>query len=106
MGWDKKKGGHSGGYFYESRRVPDKPYPVKIYRGRGAIGQLAAAVVEMRKREQRAGTNVVRAEAAATAAADAAAAELYEWARLYMAAWLTATGHRCHRGQWRRRRET
>jgi len=106
VSWDRKKGGHSSGYFYESRRVPNKPHPIKIYRGRGTEGQTTAAVVEQRKRGQRAARDAGRAEVAATAEADAAAAELYEWSRLYMTAWLTATGHRYHRGEWRCRRET
>ena len=42
MGWDRKRRGPAAGYFYESVRVPGAAYPVKVYRGRRAAGQLAA----------------------------------------------------------------
>jgi hypothetical protein len=38
MSWDRKKRGSSSGYYYLSKRVPDKPHPVKICMGHGAAG--------------------------------------------------------------------
>jgi len=52
MSWDRKQFGPTSGYFYESRRLPDKPSPVKVYRGRGELGKLAASLVEERRRER------------------------------------------------------
>lgn len=102
MSWDRKKGGPAAGYFYESRRVPGKPHPVKIYRGRGAVGQFAAAVVEERRRERQAARDAVRA--AAGIAADRLADELLDWACVLAEAWLVASGYHRHRGEWRKSR--
>jgi hypothetical protein len=102
VSWDRKKGGPAAGYFYESRRVPGKPHPVKIYRGRGSIGQLAALLVEGRRRDRRAARDAGRAPAGAEA--DRLADELLDWACVLRDAWLVATGHHCHKGCWRKKR--
>lgn len=104
MSWDKKKGGAATGYYYETQRVPGKPHPVKVYRGRGVLGRLAAALVEARRKEREATRAVVRAQLAATATADQLAADLFEWAKVLAEAWLAASGHHRHRGEWRMRR--
>ena len=98
MGWDRKARGLKSGYFYHSVRTPDGVK--KVYLGRGDAAQTAAALIEQRRRERQA----ARAEVALTAEADRLADELYDWAKLLAAAWLTATGHRSHRGTWRGRR--
>jgi hypothetical protein len=104
VSWDRKKGGPATGYFYESRRVPGKPHPVKVYRGRGTVGQLAASLVDGRRQERRVAQRAVRAEAAAVAKADELTAELADWARLLTDAWLVLTGHHNHKGIWRMKR--
>lgn len=104
MSWDRKKGGPASGYFYESMRIEGKPHPVKVYRGRGNVGQLAASLVDSRRRNQQAARSAARAEAAATTEAEKLAEELNDWARLLMDAWLVANGYRFHRGSWRFRR--
>jgi len=103
VSWDRKKGGPATGYYYESKRVEGKPYPVKVYRGRGTAGQLAAALVDARRRERQAESETVRAEAAATADADRLAEELFDSARLLAGAWLVVTGHHNHNGCWRKK---
>jgi hypothetical protein len=104
MGWDRKAQGAEGGYFYKSVRVPHKPYPVKIYFGRGARGQEAAAEVEERKRQRQRERDALRAERETIADADLLAAELREWADMLMASWLVLMGHYRHHGTWRLRR--
>ncbi len=104
MGWDRKERGPQSGYFYHSRRIDG--VVKKVYLGRGAAGQTLAEQVEQARRQRQAARDAVRAEADATAEADRLAAELHEWARVLTAGWLTATGHRYHRGEWRLRRET
>ena len=103
MGWDKKGRGPATGYFYVSRRTAAGV--AKVYMGRGAAAQTAAAAHEHRQRVRQAGRDAVRSEAAATAEADRLAAELHDWAALLTRAWMTASGHHLHRGQWRRRRD-
>ena len=103
MGWDRKRRGEAGGYFYKSVRLPGEPHPVKVYFGRTAAGQLAAADVEQRRQERRAAADAARVERAATAEADRLAAELHEWADLLFTAWMVLTGHHLHHGCWRRR---
>jgi hypothetical protein len=102
VSWDRKKGGPETGYYYESVRTPDGVK--KVYRGRGAVGQLAASLVEGRSRARRAARDTIRAEADAVAEANRLADELLDWARLLGSAWLVATGHHNHKGCWRQRR--
>ena len=105
MGWDRKTKGPTSGYFYKSVRVPDKPYPVKIYFGRGARGQLAAAEGEERKRERQRERDALRAEQETLAAANQMAAEIREWADVLLASWLVLTNHHFRRGEWRLRHD-
>src|SRR5207249_3293349 len=98
MGWDRKDRGPEGGYFYKSVRLPHKPYPVKVYLGRGEDAHRAAAELQRRKE----GRTRARAPTGAPAEADRLAAELSEWAATLAACWLVLTGHHYHRGEWRR----
>jgi hypothetical protein len=100
MGWDRKGRGPETGYYYESVRTPDGVK--KVYRGRGATGQLAASLVEGRRRDRQAARDAVRA--AAGAEADSLADELLDWACVLRDAWLVASGYRRRRGEWRKRR--
>jgi nucleotide-binding universal stress UspA family protein len=103
VSWDQQDRGPPGGYFSESVRLPDTPYPVKVYRGRGAAGQEAAADVDRRRQARRQDREAVRAEQEATAAIDTLSDELRSWAEVLAAAWLVLTGHHRHRGEWRLR---
>ncbi len=104
MGWDRKKGGPAGGYFYASKRVPGKPYPVKVYYGRGAAGHEAAAEVERRRQGRTEAEKLLEAERNPTDEADRLAADLREWADVLSAALLILTGHHRRRGEWRKYR--
>lgn len=105
MGWDVKRGGAPGGYYYRSVRVPGQPQPVKLYLGRGAEAHAAAAAVEERR-----AARVAALEAASTPAARAVthATDLLEdlgrRTRELMVAALVAAGWHRHKGEWRRRR--
>jgi hypothetical protein len=104
VGWDRKKRGPAAGYFYKSVRVPGMLYPVKIYLGRGAAGHEAAAEVEKQRQARLAAKKTIKAELDATAEADRLAADLAAWADVLTSAWMTATGHHCHHGEWRLKR--
>jgi len=101
VSWDRKRRGPASGYFYKSVRTPDGVR--KVYLGRGAAAQQAAAELVHNKLARRLDRATVRAEADALAAADRLAAELAGWAEVLSAAWLALTGHHQHRGEWRRR---
>ena len=101
MSWDRKRRGPASGYFYKSVRTPDGVR--KVYLGRGAAAQQAAAEVEHTRLARWLDRKAVRAEADALAQADRLAAELAGWADLLAAAWLVITDHHIHRGEWRRR---
>jgi hypothetical protein len=105
MGWDRKRRGPASGYFYLSKRLPDKVHPVKICLGRGAAGQEAAAAVEQRLRERKRAKAAVRAERDATAEGDRLAEELHEWAVALSTVWLVLSGLHNHRGSWRVKRD-
>jgi hypothetical protein len=100
VGWDRKRKGPESGYYYRSVRTPDGGVK-KLYLGRGAAAEQAAAAVERRRQEWLAAREAARAERAATAEADRLAAALREWAGLLAAAWLVLTGHHRHHGEWR-----
>ncbi len=100
MGWDRKRKGPAGGYFYLSVRTPAGVK--KVYFGRRTAGHLAAAAVEQRRRARLKVTTAIKTEKAATADADRLADELTVWADLLSAAWMTLTGHIYHRGEWRK----
>ena len=102
MGWDRKARGRKSGYFYHSVRTGDGVK--KLYLGRGTAGQMGAAPIEQRRRERQAARDAARTEVALTAEADRLADELYDWADLLAAAWLTVAGYHYHRGTWRGRR--
>ena len=104
MSWDRKKQGAARGYFYLSVRVPGKPHPVKVYLGRGAAGEEAAAAVERRKQARRTAGTTVEAEHAEVGDPDRLVAELTAATTGLIAAWKTATGHYNRRGEWRRAR--
>jgi hypothetical protein len=100
VGWDRKRRGAAGGYFYLSVRTPAGVK--KVYFGRRTAGHLAAAAVEQRRQAQLKVRTAIQAEHAATADADRLADELAVWADLLSSAWLTLTGHVYHRGEWRK----
>ena len=104
MGWDRKQRGPASGYYYQSKRVPDKPHPVKICCGRGASAHWAAAAVEQRRNERLKAKAEVRAERDATAEADRLADELRSWTNTLSIAWLVLAGFHNHKGCWRTKR--
>ena len=104
MGWDRKQRGPSSGYYYQSKRFPDKPYPVKICVGRRAAALWAEAAVEQRRNERQKAKADVQAERDATAEADRLAEELRSWTRALTTAWLVLAGLHCHKGCWRTKR--
>ena len=101
MGWDRKVRGPATGYYYTSVRMPDKPYPVKVYLGRGPSGQLAAAKAEERKRQRQQARDAFRDELKTLAEGDRLATELRAWANVLESSWMIITGHHLHRGEWR-----
>lgn len=101
MGWERRENGASGGYYYRSIRV--KGRVVKVYLGRGAAGQEAAAAMERKRQARRDAEVAILEERAVTADADRLACELTEWADLLSVAWLIATGHHIHHRCWRRK---
>ena len=62
MGWEIKARGPRTGYYYKSVRMPDKPYPVKVYLGRHSAGHEAAAAMKLRKEQKIAARAAVRIE--------------------------------------------
>lgn len=104
MGWDRKKRGPASGYFYLSKRIPDKLHPVKICLGRGAAGQEGAAAIEQRRQDRQRAKAAVQAECAVTAEADRLADELREWALILSKLWLGLSGLHDRKGSWRMRR--
>lgn len=104
MGWDKKKRGPASGYYYKSIRTPGKPYPTKVYCGRGAAASAAAAEIETRKHERQRCRDTIRAESDATAEADYLSTELQAWVEVLAATWLIVTNHHRRRGEWRLKR--
>ena len=103
MGWDRKSRGPSTGYYYKSVRVPDKPYPIKVYYGRRGAGHMAAAAVAVRPRCRADEKARLEREVNATAEGDQLARELMSWGVALLAEWLVSTGHHYRRGEWRRR---
>ena len=104
MGWDRKRRGPAAGYFYESVRVPGTAYPVKVYRGRRAAGQMAAAAVALREHARRRDRDALKADQESNRGLDALATELREWAAALSAAWLVLAGYHVHHGCWRKAR--
>src|SRR5262245_33561505 len=104
MGWDRKRRGAATGYYYRVSRRPEKPYPVKIYLGRGAAGHEAAAEVEKRQHEREQARAQLNTEREATVEADRLTDELCEWATVLSTAWLTLAGLHNHKGSWRVKR--
>jgi hypothetical protein len=102
VGWDRKRKGPAGGYFYLSVRTPTGVK--KVYYGRRTAGHMAAAAIEQRRQARLRVASAIESEKAATADADRLAEELTVWAELLSAAWLTLTGHTYRRGEWRKPR--
>ena len=102
MGWDRKAGDKK--YYYQSKRVPDKPHPIKVYMGRGGAAHWAAAAVDQRRNECLKAKAEVRAEREATAEADRLAEELRSWTSALSTAWLVLAGLHNHKGCWRTKR--
>jgi hypothetical protein len=102
VGWDRKRTGPAGGYFYLSVRTPTGVK--KVYYGRRTAGHLAAAAVERRRQARLKVSTAIQTEHAATADADRLADELAVWADLLWAAWLTLSGHAYHGGERRKPR--
>ena len=100
MAWETRPGGPRTGYYYRSVRTNEGVK--KIYFGRGAAGQLAAAAVERRHRVRHQAKATIQAEQTATTEADQLAEELQDWVRVLSTAWLTLSGlhyHRAHGGR-------
>jgi hypothetical protein len=104
MGWDRKRRGAAGGYYYRSVRIPGEPFPRKIYFGRRTAGHLAAAAVEQRRGDRERAKSKVQAEQEDTAEADRLADELHEWASVLSKVWLGLCGLHNHKGSWRMKR--
>jgi len=104
MGWDRKRRGPASGYFYLSVRTSEGIK--KIYCGRGAAGQIAAA--ELRERREAGRTAVREAERAAAIGGDTDSLRLEDdlvaWVGVLSSAWLILSGHHKHHGCWRLKR--
>ena len=73
VGFDTKKRGRAGGYFYRSVRVNGRA--VKQYVGTGPVAELAAKILDDRRRERAA----LAAEGERLASALAVIDELRDW---------------------------
>jgi len=73
---------------------------VKVYLGRGAKSQEAAAAMRRKQQARRDAEAAILEAQGETADAD----RLAGWADLLSAVWLIATGHHRHHRCWRRKR--
>lgn len=103
MGWEGRKRGPRTGYYYRSVRTEDGVR--KIYFGRRTAGHLAAAAVEMQRKERQRAKASIESERKATIEADRLATELQSWTKILTTAWLAISGLHCHRGCWRMKHE-
>src|SRR5215208_45662 len=95
MGWDRKQQGHAGGYYYRSKKVNGRC--VKIYFGRGPLGELAALLDE-HQREARLNQRVK------LELADQQLKQARVLVDLLVAATLILNGYHQHHACWRWRR--
>lgn len=100
MGWERRPGGPGTGYFYRSVRFGDRVR--KVYYGRGEAGHAAAGELERRRNGRLEAKALLQAARNPTDESDRLATEQREWADGLLSIWLILTGHRKHRGQWRR----
>jgi hypothetical protein len=99
MGWELR---HGRRYFYSAEKRAGRV--VKIYRGRGRIGELAEAL-ELEARRQRADREeALRAERSRTGRADRAMDDLDRACALAIRASLIGAGYHQVNYAWRRRR--
>jgi hypothetical protein len=103
MAWERRKGVGSKQY-YLNQRVPEKPYPVKVYYGRHSKANYVAAEVKKRRRKRIKAKAKIEREREEIAEAERLALEVLEWAELLSDIWLLLTGHHQHRSCWRFKR--
>lgn len=100
MGWERRPNKQGVAYFYRSIRVGG--HVRKVYYGRGVAGHEAAAAQELKRKGRLEAKKLLQDARNCTNEADRLAAELGEWAAGLLSMWLSLTGHRKRRGEWRR----
>jgi hypothetical protein len=99
MAWEIRG---QGRYFYESRRR--RGVVEKIYLGKGALGELAAGLINESRRKRAEQAESLASEQARLATLVRAMARLDEAVRLMLQASLIASDYQRHDHHWRRRR--
>ena len=102
MGWERRRRGPTGGYYYESVRVDGRVR--KRYLGRGDAGHQAADALQRRRQARTEASTLLQAEHNGTHEADLLAHMLREWAATLLSVELIAAGYHKHRGEWRKKR--
>lgn len=97
MSFDKKRRGRACGYCYRSVRVNGRA--IKQYVGFGPAAELAAGLLNDRRRER----TELAAERMRLGAALAALDALHDWLTVLARSELLLRGFYVHRGQWRAR---
>ncbi len=101
MPWESRNG--KGRYYTRSKQINGRVF--REYLGIGPHAEAAAAEDAHRRAERQAESDARKAAEAQRRKAEAPLRKLDEFARLLLAASLTAAGYRQHdRGAWRRRR--
>ena len=100
MGWEERSGRQ---YYYRKRREGQRV--ISEYIGTGEFAELAATLDALIRMEREAELEVWRQEREAEQKIVAEMEKLAEAVRVLTAAALLGTGHRTHKGQWRRKRE-
>jgi hypothetical protein len=107
MSWDMKGTGKHQ-YYYRSERQPGRPYPVKVYIGKGPDAEKAARQLEERQQalqaRRQADREAILAEHLGVSAAEESLRELRSLVEALVRDALCAAGYHQHRGEWRRQR--
>ena len=99
MAWEKRGARR---YYYSNRRVDG--LVVRTYHGTGAVGELAAGLIEGARRARAEMAGALAAERARLGPPDLAMKDLDRACNLMTEAALTAAGYHRHDYRWRRRR--
>jgi hypothetical protein len=100
MGWERRNGRC---YYYRKRRVGGRV--VSEYVGAGAVGESAALEDERERLKRDDSCSSSRRLLEEGGALELELRSVERAARTLASAALVAAGFRCHRGEWRRRRE-
>ena len=101
MAWEKRERG--GPYYTRSKKVNGRV--IREYVGGGALGEIAARMDTLERRQREEEAALWREERERLEALDGITEELYEAAETLANATLVAAGYYRHkRGEWRKRR--